>query len=363
MIQLKVHYGTDPRGEGFFWPLSEQKRREYASVKRLRPADAQSVYQCRPGEREGSIFLESDFAYFDAPAGMKLDDLAAGVAHPAVKDFVGRGYALGIGWDTAFEANSTADHTVGIPGLLVPCNRYHRGEDVATYGECEPHYDVLLLDMLRDRLDWGALVGAFRMYNRRWQPQWNVVERRGSGISLVQSMTAVGVNVEGVEAIESKRARAIQGVGAGSVQGWFRQHRVLFPRKAPWLKRVKTELKDFSGVKDATDDIVDAIVHLVVKAIQLGGEGALLPSDWTPERVDGMMLEGASEQLLDALDPTSPMTPAQTIAFLGAMPLNHFDPYDGLCGRCISYESAFCKRWNRPVQALATCDYFSAHDE
>lgn len=355
MIQLKVHYGVDPRGQGFFWPLSDQKRGEYFAIKRLRPHEAQSVYQCKPGEREGSIFLESDFAYYDLPAGLNFEDLPAGVAHPAVKAFVARGYCVGIGWDTAFEATSTADYTVGIPGLLVPCNQYHRGEDPAVFGECEPHYDVLLLDMVRDRLDWGGLVGTFRRTNRLWQPQWNVVEKRGSGISLVQSMTSVGINVEGVEAVESKRQRAIQGVGAGSVQGWFRQHRVLFPRKASWLRRLRTELKDFSGVRDATDDIVDAVVHLVVNAIKLSSAGGLLPSDWTPERVDGLMIEGG-EVAMAALNPFLAASPAATLSFIGALPHLSDDPFSGSCVRCTSFDHGFCQRWGRQVQELSTCD-------
>lgn len=358
MIQLKVHYGTDPRGQGFFWPASDQKRGEYFAVKRTRPAEAQSVYQCKPGAREGSIFLESDFAYYDMPQGLDFSDLAAGVAHPGIKAFIARGHGVGMGWDTAFEATTNADNTVAVPALLVPCSSYHCDEDPLVYGECEPHFDVLILDMYREQLDWGGLVGAFRVMNRKWEPQWHVVEKRGSGISLVQSMTSVGVNVEGVEAIESKRQRAIQGVGAGSVQGWFRQHRVLFPKKAPWLRKMRTELKDFTGVKDAADDIVDAIVHLVVKSIQLSSVAGLLPTDWTVERVDGMMVEGVSDQVIGALDPWKPLSPAGTIAWLTSLPMASDDVFGGHCGRCESFDKSFCSRWNRNVTALELCDYF-----
>src|SRR5581483_8653072 len=111
--------------------------------------------------------------------------------------------------------------------------------------------------------------------------------------------------------------------------------------------------KDFSGAKDATDDVVDAVVHLVVKAIQLSATGAMLPTDWTPERVDGMMLEGANEQLVDALQAYSPMSPAQTLTYFNALPLAHDDPFDGTCGRCVSHSAGgLCSRWNRQVPAL-----------
>ena len=92
MLHLRHRYGSDPEGRGFFWPASEQKRAEAMGVKRNRPVDFQSIYQCAPGAREGTIFLESDFAYFNAPEGID-----AGVAEPGVRAFVNRGHQLGRG--------------------------------------------------------------------------------------------------------------------------------------------------------------------------------------------------------------------------------------------------------------------------
>lgn len=342
MLNLKVYYGADKHG--FFWPESAQKRQEWLQVKRNRPADAQAIYQCNPGAREGSIFLESDFAYYGAPPG-----LDRGVESNAVRKMLEMGIQLAVGWDTAFEATSVADFTAGVPALLVPCSQYHCNEDPLVYGECEPHLDVLLLGLLYEKLTWADLVPQFRLMHKRWEPYIHVVEKRGSGISLYQSMPLAGINVLGVAANESKRARAIQGVGAGSVQGWFRQHRVLFPmvngEYPAWVKTAKTQLKDFSGAKDASDDIVDAIVHLVTYAIRLGSGMALLPTEQEVERV---LKESESAQ---SDDPR-----VQFLNWLGAAPGLSDDPFEHTCARCNHYGSGFCTKFMRPMIAMDGID-------
>ena len=325
-------------------------------VKRNRPVDFQSIYQCAPGAREGTIFLESDFAYFNAPEGID-----AGVAEPGVRAFVNRGHQLGMGWDTAFEATSDADYSAGIVGLLLPCSQYHRNEDPSVYGPCEPHFDVLLMDLLYEKLTWADLPARFRLMHRKWEPAIHVIEKKASGIPLYQSMGAIGMNVQGVEANISKRARAVEGVGAGSVQGWFRQHRVLFPRienySPSWVKRARVQLKDFTGAKDASDDIVDAIVHLVTYAIRLGNNTAILPSDWTPERDDAMMAIPDALSGLVAADIAS-STPAAILAWIGASPHIGDDLFDGNCGRCLHRRAGFCEVQKRTVTALDSCEHF-----
>lgn len=354
MRKFRYYYGKDPTGTGFYWPNSEQKRNECLSVKRLRPAEFQSVYQCNPGEREGGIFLTSDFAYYEPPLG-----LAEGIQHPNVREFCSRFHAIVQSWDTAFEATSTADPSVCLTAGLLPCSSYHRGESVMKLGECEPHFDVYLLDLFRERLEWGDLTDAFRAQRIKWQPDMTVVEKRSSGVGLFQVANAAGANIKGVTAQEGKRARVVMGTAAGSVQGWFRLHRVRQPMGMPWVKSYQTELKDFTGDKTGKDDQVDATSHLVAHAIELGADVPILPSDWRPENVDAMMaLPKQPMSFIDQLQ-AQPSAPAEFLTFIGqAGAAAQHDPFGEICQDCRHYHLGFCNKHQRQVIAFDWCEHF-----
>jgi len=358
---IKLYYGEDPAGQGFAWPDSEAKRTEYFQVKRAQPYIAESVYQCRPGAREGSIFLESDFAYYEPPDGLEMGPIS-----PAVRAFINRGHIVAMGWDTAFEATNAADWSVGITGLLVRCSKYHRGENEALLGPCEPHFDVMIMDVLREKLDWAGLVPAFRRQHMIWAPAIHIIEKRGSGITLFQVMQNAGINVLVENVAENKRARALQGVGAGSVQGWFRQHRVLLPLGAPWVDNFKKELKDFSGAKDAIDDQVDAAVHLIVYAIRQSFEAAMMPSDWDIDRVDQMMGVTAFNERLASGFRMGSAQQWDGVFLLGAisqLPSAIENPFAETCGTCANKHQGLCRVQIRPVSDIEpACSEFSARN-
>jgi predicted phage terminase large subunit-like protein len=64
----------------------------------------------------------------------------------------------------------------------------------------------------------------------------------------------LGVNLKELPARADKFTRAIACTAA-----WNRGH-VLVPIKAPWLDRFISEIAGFTGVADAHDDVVDALV-------------------------------------------------------------------------------------------------------
>lgn len=361
MQQLKFLYGTDPTGQGFYWADSEQKRSEWRDIKRNEPMTAESVYQCRPGAREGTVFLESDFSYYHAPAS-----LADGIVSSEVAQFCSRGALVAQAWDTGMSAKSSADYTVCVTALLVPCTEWHRDEDSALMGECEAHYDVLILEVYRDKLDIGDLIKAARQQYQKWSPAIVVVEKKAHGSALMQALENSGVPLEAVDPTDSKRKRAVTAIGgaAGSTQGWFRQHRVKmpFPTEADWVDALKVELKDFTGQEGGKDDQVDATVHLVNYAIREGGSGVTFPTDWqTPEQVDRQMIAPAVNDFWGSINDPDSMD----------------DPFDGMCGRCLNYTSPqgklahratnrpgadrknFCLWHQRIMAAMASCDDFT----
>jgi predicted phage terminase large subunit-like protein len=356
LIKLKVTYGYDEawadRNEAFFWPTSDQKRREVTAVRRNSPADFEAIYQQRPGAREGSIFLKKDFLYYVPP-----EALWYGINAPSVAKFCEHGHGIFQAWDTAFSETAGSAWSVCVTGLLLPCSKYHCGEDEKINGPCDAHFDVLILDVFRKKMDWGSLPLAVRQQHMKWRPELVLVENRASGISILQSMPGANINIQGVEAKEGKRARAISGTEAGSVQGWCRQHRVLFPQTARWLKTFETELKDFSGIDDAVSDQVDAFVHLVTYAIQLGAKTMLLPSDWSPDTAPPDLIEASKAVNHGIADPR-----LEALMFIDELPSMVVDPYATSCSNCTHYEKGWCGLWRRPMIPMDCCEHVELVD-
>ena len=357
--KYKIIYAPDDAGYGFFWVESAQKLQEALSVRRNAPADFEAVYQGRPGQREGSIFLEADLAAFYNP-GFSVNEFILGVASPNVSKFLQHGHMVLQAWDTAFSTSSQAAHSVCVTGLLVPCQEYHRGEDPALVGPCEYHFDVLILDVFRKRLDWGDLVNGVKRQYVLWMPTQVIIEKKASGQSLIQNFSATSIPILGVGAKDSKSDRALNSVTtktAGSVQGWFRQHRVRTPIEAPWLEKWKAEMKDFSGAEDSSSDQVDATVHLVTQAIMLGATQAVLPTDWKPE------YSAVSNVYSDAGAPDISRVQDSRLGILMALDqLSSLseDPFQGMCARCTHEgdQAAGCKIMGRRMLPFDSCPSF-----
>ena len=353
-------YGIDPKGEGFFWPQMEAKRREYFSAKRLEPAAAEAVYQCNPSARQGSVFLESDFARRYVP----VENQELGMANPAVAAMCRRDGGFVVqGWDTAFSSNATSDHSVCVTLLLIPCDQYHKGEDAEKYGPCEQHFDCLVLDVWRDRVNYAEVERQMRAQYHIWQPATVIIENKAYGVTAIENLQKLGMPIESVtpSALESKRARAVEGISGSSVQGWARSWRICLPETAEWVDKFIREMKDFSGAPGGTDDQVDALVHSVRWAIQNGG-GVNLPGDWgDPGKIDNL-IRGDS------------VTPDAMANFLGGFADLAFDPFGDCCGRCrhfaglvrdkklptnrdiVKIPRNYCLLHNRPTQAIGSCD-------
>lgn len=352
MLHTKYVYGFDPSGAGFFCPELEQKKLDYFALKMVKPAIAEAIYQCRPGARVGSVFVQDDFRYFDAPIYLEQ-----GIANPAVKAWVeSKGMMVAQGWDTAMSAQSTADNSACVTIGMVPCSKFHRENQAVILKECDEHYDVYILHVYRGKLDIGDLALKVREMALLWNPQKILIEKKASGSSVMQALSNYGLPIEGVIPEENKLQRAINGgAGAGSTQGWFRSGRVLFPCMPGlpnngeecflWLASFVREIKDFTGEKGGVDDQVDAMVHVVNYAIREGTSGVQFPTGWqSPEEADQQMrkptmrdaIQMGGQMALAALDPN-------LMADNGFL----YDPGDETCGKCKNY-----RRGQRPSCAF-----------
>lgn len=279
VVKYRAYFGMDPTGEGFYWPTSDAKRAEANAIRRGSPKLYQAVYQGDPRAAEERVFVESDFRPYAPP-----DDLSLGLASPAVQTFLAgqsRGH-VAQAWDTAFGQSQSEALTAGMTGLLLPCNQWHRGEDPAVVGPCEFHFDVLLLDLFAEHVDFSGLVQTIRQQNRKWSPRRVIVEEKASGISLLQTLKSSDVPLYPIKAVEGKIARAVNGVGGGaaSVQGWARLGRVMYPAGAKWAPEWLKKVLSFSGdAAPSRADEFDAFVHLVTYAILRSRKTSKLPSE------------------------------------------------------------------------------------
>lgn len=352
---LKWPYAIDPKGEGFFWPDAQQKRDEAKQGRRNSPVQFESVYQAAPGNRAGVIFIAEDFCYYDPPRY-----LDAGVADPGVRELLEKGAFVMQAWDTAFSATTDSDYTVCVTGFVVPCDRFHRNEDPLILGECDQHYDVYIVDVWRDKIAWAEVVPAIRASYNKWKPTMVYIEKKAYGASAIEALEMSGIPITPVTPIEGKRSRAVEGVGAGSVQGWFRQHRVKFPKKAEWLEALEREMKDFTGERGARDDQVDAMVHLVGAAIRDGASIGYMPEGWeSPEEIDAHMLTDPQDRVspLFRMDDWS----VNNLQKQGLV----LDLFEETCSRCVNFDAAnsLCKVQGRKFSAITpACELFRHKD-
>lgn len=171
-------------------------------------------YLQRPVPAEGNLIKRDWLRFSDPPSPGKSRDLVIA------------------SWDTALKANELSDYSVGTVWLL-------RGDT------------CYLLDLVRAKLEYPALKAAVLQMRTRWGVALTLIEDRGSGISLVQDLRRENFKVIPIEAETDKETRLY------SVQGKFEAGSVIFPKDAPWLDDLITELLAFPASRH--DDQVDSI--------------------------------------------------------------------------------------------------------
>lgn len=270
---FRAYYGRDPTGQGFYWPEHTQKRKEWIATRNGNPDIAEAVYQCNPGQRSGSVFRAQDFSYFSVPNPE--------VISPATLPVSLKEFKIIQSWDTAMSVSRESAFSACITGILVPCGKWHRNEDENLIGECDPHFDLYIVDAYKDKLIVNELMTTIRQKYLFWRASEVLIEEKSSGIPALQTLPTVGVPVVAMKAWGTKLVRAIASIdgGTGTVQGWFRLGRVHFLDEGPWLPALERELKNFTGDGFGYKDQVDALVYLVQRAIQLSAGRLVLPDE------------------------------------------------------------------------------------
>ncbi len=141
-------------------------------------------------------------------------------------------------WDTAYEGDEENSYSV-----------------CTTWAKCASGF--YLLDVWRDRPAFPDLLKQVHELRAVWQARLVVVEKKASGISLIESINHAGLQnwLSWLAPSTAKVERAQQ----QSVK--FEQGRVWLPREASWLAAYEAELFQFPHCK--FDDQVDSTVQVL----------------------------------------------------------------------------------------------------
>ena len=187
--------------------------------------DFAAQYQQQPVPVEGNFIKWSWFRFYDDPPT------------PGPTD------QIIVSWDTAMSSKELADYSVCVV-LMV------RGET------------VYVLDVFRAQLDYPDLKRKVVEIHRRWRPVTAnyalIIEDKGSGISLIQTLWqddihAIGITPEGDKVMRMHAQTAPIEAGA-----------VLLPKQAHWLEEFRRELLAFPVSHH--NDQVDAFSQALKRA-------------------------------------------------------------------------------------------------
>jgi predicted phage terminase large subunit-like protein len=199
-------------------PLSALERQRAA----MTPLVFSAQFQQSPIPLEGNLIKRDWIRYFK------------GEVSPKERDY------FVISWDTAMKASELADYSVGTVWHVQDRGR-----------------KIHLVDLVRGRFEYPELVAAALALWRKWKVEWAhtnlVIEDKGSGSSLIQSLKNERIyahqhhgKLEG-DKVMRLTAQAAQ----------FHAGVVHFREDAPWLDELMAELLGFPGVRH--DDQVDSI--------------------------------------------------------------------------------------------------------
>jgi predicted phage terminase large subunit-like protein len=192
-----------------------------------------ALYQQHPQPLEGAIFKRQHFRYCTFSDG--LYDLGP----KKVKHIDCRIFQT---CDPAASTKTTADYFV-----------------LSTWAQT-PDNDLILLDVLRTRLEGPDQIPLFKQQYHRWNPVFQAVESKGLGITLYQMLVREGLPVRELKADKDKVTRALPAAAR------MESGSVYFLQGAPWLGDFEQELLSFpTGAHDDQVDTMSYAVQMIVK--------------------------------------------------------------------------------------------------
>ena len=206
-----------------FWSLDElSKLRDELPLPKW-----QAQYQQNPTSEEGAIVKREWWKVWEAE-------------NPPPCEFIIQS------WDTAFTKNERSDYSA-----CTTWGVFHLNED-------PENTHIILLDALKERLEFPELKQrAMDMY-REWEPDACIVEAKASGAPLVFELRKMGIPVQ--EFTPTRGNDKITRVN--SVSDLFASGKVWAPRKR-WAEEVIEEMAAFPNSDH--DDLVDSATQALIR--------------------------------------------------------------------------------------------------
>jgi predicted phage terminase large subunit-like protein len=209
------------------WPDFYSKKRLLEIKKTIGDREFNALYQQRPTSIEGNLFNRGWWKYYES--------------QPITMDGILQS------WDTGFEQNEDASFSV--------CQ---------TWAAKDGHF--YLLNQLRKRLDYPALVRAVKEQARFFSPEKILIERAASGRSLVQDLYSLTrLPIKPIPTTnKSKEERAFL------ITDLIEAGKVWLPKNAKWLDDFIDELSYFPHGKfsDQVDALTMALQFLKVNQLR-----------------------------------------------------------------------------------------------
>jgi len=251
----------DPRTEEgeLLWPEKFPKEVLDKLKAGLGSMNYAAQYQQTPVSSSGGTFKKQWLRYADETPDAYLLETSAG-PRSVLKDSCWRFGTI----DLAISSKQTADYTVLAIWDVTPSN------------------DLILVALLRARLDNPEQLKQLRVYYQRYRPDYFRVERVGYQLALIQQALAEGIPCREYVPVRDKVSRA------STPAVWMENEKVFLLKVLTELPAIETELLTFP--KAAHDDIVDnfsmAGEEITAGRIPLQGEEEPEPEPKFEEQIE-----------------------------------------------------------------------------
>ena len=219
------------------WPAMHPKD-ELEESKALDPYVFASLYQQHPSPKDGGVFAEENFRFWEYShdgATYILDD------HPPVPVDICHRFQTS---DWAISKRTRADYTVISTWDMTPGN--------SQVPPC-----LILVDRFRGRIETDEHVPVVEEQIAKWHPEYMGIEKATYGSALLQRCARRGLKVRPMLADRDKVTRS------APASLMVAQHRVFFPRGATWLSEWTHECLSFPN--GTHDDQVDTFSYAAIE--------------------------------------------------------------------------------------------------
>lgn len=204
----------------------------------------QCLYQQSPGDPEGHLFKRSYFRYYS------VEGQAPDIQYVLRDDPDGGDRRYHADNCLVFQTCDPATSTRSSADWFV----------LATWA-VTPQGDLLLLDVVRERIEGPDQPDLFTQAYQRWHPVAQGVESVGLGKTIYQSLVRTGLPVVELVPDRDKLTRAIP------MAARYQAGTVYHPQQAPWLGEWEEELAAFPN--GPHDDQVDAASYAYVMLMDI----------------------------------------------------------------------------------------------